>query len=343
MPINIALPTALGYRENFLHGVMAGFEIMMTTGTWNLSNQPEMPWNPVLVHAIAKPVIAPWYHLDECARYLDNGIVQSQKGDLVTARKEWSAAMSLVSHVVQSTHYNVICKLLDSMQQLYQKGHGSVSQILRRHVRGMAEKQLGVNHPYYPIFCALENLDLEDLAEIQMTTLDCLVKALENFLGPDAFTSFEYKMLFALRKIEANPNQDIDELMPTEIECDFLLGPASSKTLLALNLRIGALRSRGLLEEVQEVCLKIIDQAMMVEDPAMRLWHLSSAYISLASVQHDLGLFHPMRFSLQKALAAEGELRSKYGMIKLGEGELNWIAEKQGFAPTFREFDDELL
>jgi hypothetical protein len=339
VPRAVALPATLGHREDYMRGVAVGFELMIKTGFWNLSTQLEMPWVPVLVHAISEPVVSDSYHQDECFRYLTNGVTYIQKGDVFTAYKEWNAAFSLVSTLVRSKHYNVLGKLLECIQYLDQKEHRAVSEAFRRYVCKMAQTLLGPYHPYYPVFCAFEHLPLEDVSELQMNTQQCLVRGLESFLGPQAFTSFEHKMVLAQRRLEADPDRQIDELMPTDAECSIIHGPTSSKTFLVLNLRYCVLRSRGLLKEAQEVCLMIINKAMLVDDAPLRLWHLTSAWVSLGRVQYDLSEFHPMRSSLRYALAAEEELRNKYGMVKLGEGELHWICEKLGVEPQFREME----
>jgi hypothetical protein len=336
MPMAVARPATLGYREDYMRGVMVGFELMMKAGIWDLSNQLEMPWSPVLLHPVAEPVLSASYHQDECFRYLSNGVVHVKKGDVVTAYKEWNAAFSLVATIVQSKHYNVLGKMLECIHYLDQKQHRQVSDAFRGYVCKMAQKVLGPNHPYYPVFYALEHLPLEDMTELQMNTQDCLVKGLEGFLGPQAFTSFEHKMVLAQRRLEANPDQQIDELMPTDKDCSRAHGALSSKTFLALNLRYCVLRTRNLLKEAQDVCMLIINKATLVEDPPLRLWHLASAWVNMGRIQFELGEFHPMRHSLQTALAAEQELGDKFGMVKLGEGELNWICEKLGLEPQFR-------
>jgi hypothetical protein len=339
VPRLIARPTILGHREDYMRGVTIGFELMIKTGFWNVSTQLELPWAPVMVHAITEPVISDSYHQDECFRYLTNGVTYVKKGDVITAYKEWNAAFSLVSTVVQSTHYNALGKLLECINYLDQRQHRAVSDAFRRFVCKMAQKLLGPDHPYYPVYCALEHLPLEDIGELQMNTQECLVKGLESALGPRAFTSFEHKMVLAQRKLEVDPDRSIDDLMPTDAECSITHGVTSSKAFLALNLRYCVLRSRGLLRVAQEVCLMIIAKAMLVEDAPLRLWHLASAWVSLGRIQSDSLEFHAMRFSLRNALAAEAELRNKHGMVKLGEGELNWISEKLGFEPQFREME----
>jgi hypothetical protein len=336
VPRAVALPAMLGHRENFMRGVSVGFKLMMETGFWNLSTQLEMPWVPVPVHAIAEPVVADYYYQDECFRHLTNGVTYSQKGDTTTAQKEWKAAFSLVSTVVQSKHYNVLGKLLECVQYLDEKGYRVVSDAFRRYACKVAQTLLGSYHPYHPVFCAFEHLPLEDIGELQMNTQDCFVKGLEGFLGPLAFTSFEHKMVLAQRRLEVDPNRQIDELMPTDVDCSITHGTTSSKSFLALNLRYCVLRSRGLLKEAQEVCSMIIGKAMLVDDAPQQLWHLASAWVNLGRVQSEVGELHPMRVSLRYALAAEAELRNKYGMVKLGEGELNWICEKLDMEPQFR-------
>jgi len=203
----------------------------------------------------------------------------------------------------------------------------------------MAQTSLGTYHSYYPVFHALENLPLEDIDKLAMNTQECLVNGLESFLGPEAFTSFEHKMVLAQRKLEADPSRDIDELMPTDAQCSAIHGVTSSKTFLALNLRYCVLRDRGPFREAQEVCMTIIEKALLVEDGAVRLWHLASAWVNLGRVQSDLSEFHAMRLSLKYAWETEQELRDTYGMVKLGEGELNWICEKLGLEPKFREIE----
>lgn len=339
VPRAIALPATLGHREDYMRGVAVGFDLMIKTGHWKLSTQLEMPWTPVLLHAISEPVISDSYHQDECFRYLTNGVTYIQKGDVFTAYKEWNAAFSLISTVVRATHYNTLLKLLECVRYLDQNKHRAVSNAFRTYVCKMAQTLLGTYHPYYPIFHALEHLPLEDIDELAMNTQECLVNGLESFLGPEAFTSFEHKMVLAQRKLEADPSRGIDELMPTDAECSIIHGATSSKTFLALNLRFCVLRNRGLFREAQEVCMMIIEKAMLVEDDAVRLWHLASAWVSLGRVQSDLSEFHAMRLSLKCACEAEQELRDTCGMVKLGEGELNWICEKLGFEPKFRDRD----
>ena len=85
--------------------------------------------------------------------------------------------------------------------------------------------------------------------------------------------------------------------------------------------------------------MMIIEKAMLVENGAVRLWHLASAWVNLGRVQSDLSEFHAMRLSLKCAWEAEQELRDTYRMVKLGEGELNWICEKLGCEPKFREIE----
>jgi len=88
VPRAIALPVTLGHREDCMRGVAVGFELMIKTGHWKLSTQLEMPWTPVLVHAICEPVISDSYHQDKYFRYLTNGVAYNQKGDVITACKE---------------------------------------------------------------------------------------------------------------------------------------------------------------------------------------------------------------------------------------------------------------
>jgi len=339
VPRAIVLPATLGHREDYMRGVAVGFELMIKTGFWNLSPQLEMKWVPTLLNQTTELAVSDSYHQDECFRYLTNGVTHVRKGDTIAAYKEWNAAFSFISTMLQNKHYNLLPKLLDCIHYLDQEGHHAVSDAFRKYTCKMAQTLLGPYHPYYPVFFALEHLPLEDIAELQMNTQDCLVKGLEEFLGPQAFTSFEHKMVLAQRRLEANPNQKIDELMPTDEECSIIHGPTSSKTFLALNLRYCVLQSRGLLKEAEQVCLMIIGKAMMLEDAPLRLWHLTSAWLYLGRIQSEMSEFHSMRISLKHALEAEEEFRNTYGMVKLGEGELNWICEKLGLEPQFREIE----
>lgn len=342
MLLAVPPPTILGYREDFMRGISIGFELMIKTKTWNISTEPEMLWNPVMVHAVSDPVLSEptipeYYYQDECFRHLSTGVNYIKQGSITVAYKEWTSAFVMVQHVIQSKHYNMIGKLLECVYYLNQREHQLVAESFRRYVCKMAQKVLGPDHPYFPVFVSLEHLPLDDISELQMNTQDCLVNGLERFLGPQAFTSFEHKMVLAQRKLEADPFRRIDDLMPSDSSVSTIYGTTSSKSFLALNLRYRVLRTRGLLVEAQQVCLAIVEKATLVNDPALQRWHLTSALVNLARIQHDLGEFHPMRISLKNALDAEGELRNNYGMIKLGEGELHWICEKLGIEPQFRD------
>ncbi|KIW01213.1 uncharacterized protein PV09_07260 [Verruconis gallopava] len=339
VPQSIALPAALGDYDSYFRGISTGFSVMITTGLWALSSSLEMAWSPTPVRALSQPVISNSYHQDECYRYLTNGVTHIRKGDKVTGYKEWNAAFSLISDVVRSAHYNTVGKLLECIYYLDRRGHRPVARMFQSFVCEMAQAVLGPDHPYYHIFCGLANLPLDEIGELQTKTQECLVNQLEGSLGPQAFVSFEHKMVLAQRKLESQPVRNIDELMPTEEQCIITYGPTSSKTLLALNLRYCVLRSRGLLREAQDVAWSIIQKAMLIEDKSLRLWHLTSAWVSLARIQSDLKDFRSMRASLISAWEAENELRNDHGIVKLGEGELNWIFEKVGLQPIFREMD----
>ena len=338
VPMTMALPSTLAYRERFMRGVKDAFTWMITSGYWKLSRDPEMPWNPAPLHAATsnnKVALADWYYQDECVRHLINGVDCYEKQDIATAGKEWNEAFSMISNVVKARHYNTLIKLLDGIRTLDRKNLRDLSDMFRKQVCMMVHKVLGEAHPYYPVFLALFQLPADDIDYVMTHTLAILVDGLERRLGEGAFTAFEHKMVLASKQLDANPSEPLDARMPTDAECSFIHGPTSSKTFLMLNMRCGLLRNRGQLMEAQDVCRVIVGRAVMVEDGAVSLWHLANAWVQLGYVQYDMGDLNQMRLSLQNAWVAEHELRNTYGIVKLGAGELNWILERMGEAPRF--------
>jgi hypothetical protein len=240
-------------------------------------------------------------HSGAAAQFNDNALLALEaldQGRFVEARQAFEKAFAHLPSMIRYDLPGTINVYLIVLRNMTTEGFPELADMLRRHMKDVAEKVLPPQNPASQIYAVMSEVDPDQLSNVLDKASECRNDSLARNLAPFSFDLIDSKITL-IKRVHWNSPTEVDHCLYILLfECEQHCGYGSPCTLHVMYCTIDILVKQGRAAEAEAVSHDMHDRARHSVSFAYEV----HAIELLARAQHTLGRLHDASVTLSSAI-----------------------------------------